>query len=75
MGIDDLLRHYTALPAHERAVFAAMVRAHGLFNTPDWRSELARRHQAVESGKGVRMVNASELIPPPDSTPSGAASA
>lgn len=61
MGIDELARHYAALPPPERALFAAMVRAHELFNTPAWREEIARRNRAVESGKGVRVFNATEV--------------
>jgi hypothetical protein len=61
MGIEELARQYAALPPPERAVFAAMVRAHELFNTPTWREEIARRNRAIEGGSGVRVFNATEV--------------
>jgi hypothetical protein len=60
MSIDELARHYLALPPPERARFAAMVRAHEVFGTPTWREEIARRHRAIDAGNGVRVFNATQ---------------
>lgn len=62
MGIDDLARHFAALPPYERALFASMVRAYGVFNNAAWRAELARRNRALDAGSGVRVVNATEVL-------------
>jgi len=62
MGIDNLARQFAALPPHERALFASMVRAHGVFNNAAWRAELARRNRALDAGSGVRVVNATEVL-------------
>ncbi len=62
MGIDDLARQFAALPAQERALFAAMVRAQAVFNSPHWRTEIARRNRAIEAGKAVRVVNVTEVL-------------
>lgn len=51
MGLSDLLKSYHALPPGDRAVFAAMVRAHQVFNGPAWKQELARRHQLIDDGR------------------------
>ena len=62
MGLDDLARQFAALSPHEQALFRAMIRAHEVFNSPSWREEIARRNRAVEAGRGVRVVNATEVL-------------
>ena len=62
MGIDELARQFAALPPAERALFAAMVRAHEVFNIHTWRAEIASRHRAVDAGKAVRVALATEAL-------------
>lgn len=62
MDVDALIKAYTALPAVEQSVFAAMVRSHQVYNTPEWRDELARRNQQIDRGAGVALEAVERLI-------------
>ena len=62
MDVDALIKAYHALPAVEQSMFAAVIRAHQVFNTPEWRSELARRNQQIDHGTGVRLDAVERLI-------------
>jgi hypothetical protein len=53
MELADLTRAYHALPPQEQALFAAVVRAHQVFNGVEWKLELARRHAALDAGREV----------------------
>ncbi len=55
MDVRSLLTAYQRLGPTEQAVFAAMIRAHQEFNRPEWRDELARRHDALEGSAGVSL--------------------
>lgn len=62
MDVAALIKAYHSLPAVEQSMFAAMVRAHQIFNTPEWREELARRHQQMDRGATVTLAAVERLI-------------
>jgi len=62
MDVDALIKAYHTLPAVEQSMFAAVVRAHQVFNTPEWREELARRHQQMDRGTCASLSAVEHLI-------------
>jgi hypothetical protein len=62
MDVDALIKAYNALPAVEQSMLAAVVRAHQVFNAPEWREELARRHQQMDRGATVTLAAVERLI-------------
>lgn len=62
MDVDALIKAYQALPAVEQSMVAAVVRAHQVFNSSEWRSELARRNQQIDQGTSVRLDAVERLI-------------
>ncbi len=62
MDVDALIKAYNALSAVEQSVFASVVRAHQVFNSPEWREELARRNQQIDKGAGVSLQAVEQLI-------------
>jgi len=62
MEVYALIKAYNALPAVEQSMFAAVVRAHQVFNTPEWREEIARRHQQIDRGTGVTLATVERVI-------------
>jgi len=62
MDVDALIKAYNALPVVEQSMFAAVVRGHQVFNAPEWREELARRHQQIDRGTSVTLDAVERLI-------------
>lgn len=62
MDVDALIKAYHALPAVEQSMFAAAVRAHQVFNTPEWRDEIARRNKQIDQGDSVSLAAVERLI-------------
>ncbi len=56
------MHHYHGLESTEQAAFAAMVRAHQLFNTEIWRQEIARRGSQLESKPGTPIAEIERLL-------------
>jgi len=62
MDVEALIKAYNSLPAVEQSMVAAVVRAHQVFNQPEWRSELARRHEQIDRGAGVGVETVERVI-------------
>ncbi len=62
MDVDALIKAYATLPAVDQSMLAAVVRAHQLFNTHEWRDELARRHQRIDRGDLIDLNAVERLI-------------
>lgn len=62
MDVDGLIKAYRSLPTVEQSMFAAVVRSHQVFNTPEWREEIARRHQQIDRGAGVALAAVERII-------------
>lgn len=62
MDVDALIKAYNALSAVEQSMFAAIVRAHQVFNSPEWREELARRNQQIDKGAAASMQAVEQLV-------------
>jgi hypothetical protein len=62
MDVEALIKAYNALPAVEQSMLAAVIRAHQVFNSPEWREELARRHQLMDRGSCATLASVERLI-------------
>lgn len=62
MDVEALIKAYNALPAVEQSMLAAVIRAHQVFNTSEWRDELARRNQQIDRGSSVPLTAVEQLI-------------
>jgi hypothetical protein len=62
MDLGELLKAYVDLPLREQAQFAAVVRAHQMFNSSDWKDELARRHGQIDLGREASIESVEQFV-------------